>query len=147
MTLRRASRRLSLYYDTCLAPTGLRATQFSILATIHANPALTVQGLAETLDLDRSTAGQNLQPLIRDGLVEAAPSQQDRRARTLSLTMAGAQALAVAQPLWREAQAAFETVNGPKVTPFRQALADLSVPDGHWPHRRMPNRSSLACET
>ncbi len=78
--LRKASRRISHTYDTALAPSGLKTTQFSLLAAISQteDAPLTMKELAEAMVMDRSTLGHNLRPLERDGFVEY-PSGEDRR--------------------------------------------------------------------
>ncbi|QUT06310.1 winged helix-turn-helix transcriptional regulator [Sphingobium phenoxybenzoativorans] len=129
IALRRAARRISNYYDACLAPLGLRATQFSMLALLGAQGAMPVNGLARALDLDRSTAGQNLRPLERDGLVDMGRSETDGRARVVRLTPAGEARLAEASVRWRRAQAAFEAANGAEeASAMRAMLAALDMP-------------------
>jgi DNA-binding MarR family transcriptional regulator len=69
--VKKAARQLSLMYDTALAPTGLKSTQYGILAELNSRGAAlpTVRELAEELVMGRSTLGQNLLPLERDGLI------------------------------------------------------------------------------
>ena len=69
--LRKASRRLSQLYDSALAPSGLKSTQFAMLAEIErrTDEPPTIRDLADALVMDQSTIGQNLRPLERDGLV------------------------------------------------------------------------------
>jgi len=112
MALRRAARKISEMYDEALAGTGLRATQFAILATLSASDGLNVNELAEKLDLDRTTTGKNLRPLERDGLVAVGVSASDRRSRVVALTASGRKKVGAAFPLWAEAQARFEATNG-----------------------------------
>ncbi|WP_343615810.1 MarR family winged helix-turn-helix transcriptional regulator [Novosphingobium sp.] len=129
ISLRKAARRISLYYDSCLAPVGLRATQFSMLAALASGKPLSVNALAAMLDLDRSTAGQNIKLLERDGLMDIIPSEQDRRARIIRLTAAGRARLAAAMPLWQRAQQAFEVLNGAdEAAAMREMLKDMEVP-------------------
>lgn len=119
--LRRASRHMTLFYDSALEPSGLRSTQFALLAEIHrrgdASPS--IGDLADALVMDQSTIGQNLRPLQRDGLVTLERDEADRRSRRIELTEAGRSRLAEAQPLWRAAQETFETSFG------KRAAADL----------------------
>ena len=46
LALRQAARHVSRFYDQCLAPTGLRTTQFSILAKLKRLGPLTINALA-----------------------------------------------------------------------------------------------------
>ena len=58
MALRRASRRITNFYDSKLAPTGLRVTQYAILALLREHGGVSVNSLARYLDLDRTTMGK-----------------------------------------------------------------------------------------
>src|SRR6516162_7862681 len=86
--LRAAARHVTQLYDQFLAPTGLRVTQFSILAKLKRRGPLTVNALADDMVMDRTTLGRNIQPLERDGLIRIEPSPSDRRAKELHLTKA-----------------------------------------------------------
>ena len=112
MALRRAARRISAMYDDALSATGLRATQFAILATLNASDGISVNELADQLDLDRTTTGKNLRPLERDGLIAIVVSAKDRRSRVIALTPAGRRRVGEAFPLWAQAQKNFEAANG-----------------------------------
>ena len=126
--LRRASRRISQFYDDKLAPAGLRVSQYGILAMLHERQELSVNELARHMALDRTTTGKNLRPLQRDGLVRVAPSASDGRSRTIVLTSEGLAALKAAAPLWREAQREFEERNGRDATAaLLETLAGLRV--------------------
>jgi DNA-binding MarR family transcriptional regulator len=69
--LRKASRRVSLIYDARLKASGLRTSQFSLLAEIARDRPVppTMNELSNYLVMDRSTLGHNLRPLLRKGLV------------------------------------------------------------------------------
>ena len=69
--LRKASRRMSQFYDSTLVPSGLRSTQFAMLAELdrRADTPPTIRELSEALVMDQSTIGQNLRPLGREGLI------------------------------------------------------------------------------
>ena len=65
-SLRKASRRVSQFYDTALAPVGIKSTQFSILSEVDrgslAGP-VTMCELATAMVMDRSTFGAQPQTL------------------------------------------------------------------------------------
>lgn len=107
--MRKASRRLAQLYDSALAPSGLKSTQFSILAEIgkRSKTPLTMQELAVVLVMDRSTLGQNLRPLERDGFVELREDAKDRRRRYVQLTPDGKAKCTQARPYWARAQEQF----------------------------------------
>jgi DNA-binding MarR family transcriptional regulator len=112
--LRKASRRMSQFYDSVLAPSGLKATQFAILNQIdrrQGEPTM-IRDLAEALVLDQSTLGQNLRPLERDGLISLGLDPTDGRRRRVTLTANGRLAFEAARPLWQAAQARFENSFG-----------------------------------
>jgi DNA-binding MarR family transcriptional regulator len=71
-----------------------------------------VQELAEELVLDRSTLGQNLRPLERDGLISLLTDPRDRRVRLIALTKTGLSKFNQAKPYWKIAQERFESVFG-----------------------------------
>ena len=124
--LRRASRRVSKFYDDMLAPAGLRISQYGILAMLRERREWSVNELARHMELDRTTMGKNLRPLERDGLVRVTPSASDGRSRTIALTVEGRATLVAAAPLWREAQRRFEESNGLETTAvLRKTLEEL----------------------
>ncbi len=98
-----AARVVTRAYDEALRPTGLRATQISVLAAVAARGALSIQSLADSLEMERTTLKRNLGPLEERGYVALAPEAR-HRSRVVSLTAAGEAALLDALPLWEEAQ-------------------------------------------
>jgi DNA-binding MarR family transcriptional regulator len=112
--VRAAARHVTQAYDAFLAPTGLRTTQFSILAKLKLKGPLTINALAEHMVMDRTTLGRNVLPLERDGLIRIQPSASDRRAKELHLTKAGESRLQAALKGWASAQARFESAYGAK---------------------------------
>lgn len=105
-TLRRASRSVSRAYDAWLAPTGLSATQFSLLRAIERHGApMRLAALAEELVFERTSLYRALQPLERDGLVSLKGA--GGRAKVVSLSSKGARRIAQALPLWNAAQEEF----------------------------------------
>ena len=120
--LRQATRLVTQLYDQCLAPVGLRVTQYSILANAARLGPTTVRDLADYLVMDRTSLTHNLGPLVRDGLVEVRVGT-DRRVREVRLTAVGKTRLAEARPLWADAQHRFEDSYGKaKALELRTAL-------------------------
>jgi DNA-binding MarR family transcriptional regulator len=114
-SLRRASRRLSQFYDTALAPVGIKSTQYAILYEIERGSAadsVTMCELAATMVMDRSTLGHNLRPLERDQLLVLRQSAHDRRKRYVELTPKGRTVLQRARRMWRVAEGRFEDIFG-----------------------------------
>jgi len=102
--LRKATRATSQLYDATLRPSGLRATQFTLLVATRLIHTAPVTRLAKELGMDRTTLTRNLSLLERQGLIRIRPGR-DRRVREVVLTERGHEALARAVPLWRRAQA------------------------------------------
>ena len=101
--LRRAARAVTQVFDEVLSPSGLRATQFTLLTALEQTGPVTVSHLAGLLGMDRTTLTRNLKPLEQQGWVEAVPGE-DRRTRSLSTTSRGRAVLKKALPLWDVAQ-------------------------------------------
>ena len=101
--LRKAARAVTQLYDAALGPSGLRATQFSLIAALGVRGAPTISQLAKAMVMDRTTLTRNLKPLEKQGLV-AVVAGEDRRTRHVRLTPSGHEVLTAALPLWRHAQ-------------------------------------------
>jgi DNA-binding MarR family transcriptional regulator len=101
--LRMASRVVTQLYDDILRPSGLRVTQFSILATIAGNGEANLRQLETVLAIDQTTLTRSLNVLERDRLIERV-RHPDARIKAMRLTARGRRTLAAARPLWREAQ-------------------------------------------
>jgi DNA-binding MarR family transcriptional regulator len=94
-------------YDRELAPTGLRLTQYSLLATLRRegkDGGVTVSDLAASMDMDRTTLTRNLKPLLDQELVALGADPADARVRRAVITPKGQAAFAKAVPHWRTAQ-------------------------------------------
>lgn len=110
--VRAAARHVTQMYDQVLAPTGLRTTQFSVLARLKRRGPLTINTLADAMVMDRTTLGRNILPLERDGLIRIEATASDRRAKELHLTKAGEKRLQAAAKAWAQAQAQFDAAFG-----------------------------------
>jgi len=102
-TLRMVTRAVTQLYDDALRPSGLRATQFSILATIAGKNEANLKQLEDALAIDQTTLTRSLNLLERDRLIERAP-HPDGRIKPMRLTAKGRRALEIARPLWAQAQ-------------------------------------------
>jgi DNA-binding MarR family transcriptional regulator len=94
-------------YDAALQPSGLKATQFTVLATLaslddHSAP---LTRLADLLVMDRTTLTRNLKPLVRDGLIDIV-QESDQRVRNVTLTENGKASFEDARPHWERVQSA-----------------------------------------
>ncbi len=102
--VRRLARRVTQIYDRVLAPSGLRVTQFALLARMAHDGPLAISALAAALDMDRTTLTRNLKPLVDAGLVELRADAADARQRKARLTPDGEARHRVARALRRKAQ-------------------------------------------
>ena len=102
-TLRMASRVMTQLYDDCLRPSGLRVTQFSILAAVARLGEASLKQLEDELAIDQTTLTRSLTLLEGDGVLERA-SHPDGRIKAMRLTAKGRRALEVARPFWAQAQ-------------------------------------------
>jgi DNA-binding MarR family transcriptional regulator len=120
--IRKASRVITQHFDEVMQPSGLRGTQFSILAIVARRGAPTMSELAANLVMDRTTLTRNLRPLEEQGLIKNVPGV-DRRTRSISLTSKGCKVLAKALPFWRKAQSSvIRYLGGAR---FARVLGDL----------------------
>ena len=104
LELRKATRVVTQQFDRSLQSTGLKATQFSVLATLSgATEKMSINELAHALTADRTTVTRNLKPLETAGYIRSETAG-DRRMRMVELTQAGRQKLNEALPLWESAQ-------------------------------------------
>ena len=128
--VRSLSRRISLLYDDVLAPSGLRGTQYSLIA--HARRPRggvppSVSELAASLFTDRTTLTRNLRPLVAAGLVSIERGS-DARSKAVVVTDAGEQAFREARRLWKVAQARVREIAGAQEVARLEALIDAMLP-------------------
>jgi DNA-binding MarR family transcriptional regulator len=122
LAVRQAARHITQFYDQWLAPSGLRTTQFSILAKLRQMGPMTMNALAAEMVMDRTTLGRNILPLERDRLVAVAHGRHDRRSKELRITEAGERSFEAGFKGWRKAQRRFEVVFGPERTTDMRSL-------------------------
>ena len=72
-TLRMVSRAVTQLYDDILRPSGLRVTQFSILATMARSGEANLRQLEAGLAIDQTTLTRSLNLLERDRMIERVP--------------------------------------------------------------------------
>jgi DNA-binding MarR family transcriptional regulator len=130
LAVRQAARHVTQFYDRRLAASGLRTTQFSILAKLRQQGPMTINTLADEMVMDRTTLGRNILPLQREGLLSVTPGRKDRRSKELRLTEAGVERLREAREGWREAQAQFAAAFGEeRAAGLRALLREVSATD------------------
>ena len=101
LNARKLARTLTNRYDEALKPSGLKMTQFSVLAHVRAFGEIGLSELADAMDLDQTTLSRNVELLRRDGFLAVAKSGHRR---LIVLIPACDAFLQRAYPLWEAAQ-------------------------------------------
>lgn len=104
--LRRLTRRVTAFYEHHMRASGLKLSQYSLLAQLSQVPQ-SLTALADRMEIDRTTLTRSLQPLLEQGLVGES-SGADARQRLFVLTTDGMRARTAARKQWRQAQLALE---------------------------------------
>ena len=122
LAVRQAARHITQFYDQLLTPSGLRTTQFSILAKLRRLGPMTINALAAEMVMDRTTLGRNILPLERDGLIAVEQGSRDHRSKELRVTETGEARFRAGMKGWVQAQREFEKAFGAKRTADMRAL-------------------------
>jgi DNA-binding MarR family transcriptional regulator len=130
LAVRQAARHITQFYDQLLVPSGLRTTQFSILAKLRRLGPMTINALAAAMVMDRTTLGRNILPLERDGLIAVEQGTRDRRSKEVRLTKTGEARFRAGMKGWAEAQRRFEQAFGAERTAdMREILHAVAATD------------------
>lgn len=123
--LRKASRKVSSYYDEALAPLGVNIGQFSLLRNINRMAPVSLTDLAHQVELDRSTVGRNAKVLERMELITIGHGE-DQREAMLEVAPKGSGILEEGAPLWDGVQDEIEARLGrEKAEQLQELLAAL----------------------
>jgi DNA-binding MarR family transcriptional regulator len=101
--MRKVTRAVTQYFDRFLEPTGIRATQFTLLVALYSTKGKTLTEIAESLVMDRTTLTRNLKPLEKSGLINTVQTL-DKRSKAYVLSEKGEQIVEKCVPLWQQAQ-------------------------------------------
>jgi len=101
--LRKSSRAVTQFYDEALHASGLRGTQFTLLAFLYNAGVTSISLLSNALVMDRTTLSRNLKPLEKKKFI-TIKAGKDRRMKTIHLTKSGRNKLLKTFPLWQKAQ-------------------------------------------
>ncbi len=105
-TLARLARRFVAVQNSALAELGLTMRSFGVLATVSERSARTQLEIAQIVGLDKSTLVATIDDLEQRRLVERRADPDDRRARVVQSTEAGAALAARAAETVAQAEAA-----------------------------------------
>jgi DNA-binding MarR family transcriptional regulator len=101
---------------------GITPVQYAALQTVGNQPGIDQRTLARNIALDASTTGGVVDRLEARGWLERKTSTEDRRARQLTLTLSGEQALRDAVPVMLRAQ---EQIMAPLTESQRATFMEL----------------------
>ena len=104
--VRKLMRRMTSFYEHHMRGTGLKLSQYSVLAHLGEKPQSLLE-LAARLEMDRTTLTRSLNPLIDAGWAGECACTDARR-RLFVLTKEGGKALRTARTQWSRAQLALE---------------------------------------
>ena len=119
-TIKQAEHKITALYNRYLEKAGITRGQYALLINIRNHPGISVSGLADRMNLERTTLVRNLKPLESRGLIR--DTAQRGRSRSLEVTEEGERILSVAISLWQQAQQEFERQVG---KPHAQQLLQL----------------------
>lgn len=126
LKLRQLMRRVAQHYEMAMVPSGLKATQYSLLSHVLKLGPLRLGDLAQALWMQPSTLTRNLRPLLDAGWV-VMEQGADARSRTVRITDAGRAKRQEAQRCWKTAQLALNQSLGVERVLALHALVDDSL--------------------
>lgn len=110
------------------AGTDLTSPQYAALATIHDHPMIDQATLAAAIAFDRATIGGVVDRLVSKGLVARSTNPNDRRARTLTLTVQGGKVLTGLRPVVQACQdAILPSLTAAEKTEFIRLAAKIAA--------------------
>lgn len=119
-------RLVSQQYDAELGKTGLKTTQYSLLAHVERLGPIRPGELAQAMRLDASTLTRNLKPLVDAGWLRIEAGTDDR-SRSVIITDAGRAKRAEAKSYWKAAQDKINRTLGVERVLALHALIDDSL--------------------
>ena len=105
--VRKTSRMITQLFDHALKPSGIKATQFTLMGVLASEGEMAIKELASSLGMDRTTLTRGIVRLETAGFIESRGGD-DARQRFISLTSKGKQKLNDSIPYWEKAQIAME---------------------------------------
>ena len=119
--IRKSSRMITQLFDQALKPSGIKATQFTLLGTLAKEGETAIKELARSLCIDRTTLSRGIVRLETKGLIKSREGD-DARKRFVALTTKGIQKLNDTIPYWEMAQDVIEKRMGGNFPEFLNTL-------------------------
>jgi DNA-binding MarR family transcriptional regulator len=126
LKLRQLSRLATRHYEGFLGESGLKITQYSLLTHVVRLGPLRSGELAQAMRLSASALSRNLQPLLKQGLLEVSAGD-DARSRIVSATVAGIAMREQTGRAWKRAQLALNERLGVERVAALHELLDQSI--------------------
>ena len=101
---RQAARRITRLYDSRMQPSGIRATQFTVLSQLMLRGEMPIGKLASILGMERTTLTRNLTLLEQQKWI-SSKAGDDPRSRMIAITAQGRGMVRRGFPYWSKAQA------------------------------------------
>ena len=101
---RQAARRITRLYDSRMQPSGIRATQFTVLSQLMLRGEMPIGKLASILGMERTTLTRNLALLEQQRWI-SIKAGDDPRSRMIAITAQGRGMVRRGFPYWSKAQA------------------------------------------
>ncbi len=119
--VRRSSRMITQLFDHALKPSGIKATQFTLLGILANEGETAIKELASSLGMDRTTLTRGIVRLETKGLIRSREGD-DARKRFVALTTKGLQKVNDTIPYWEKAQGTVEKRLGENFSRFLNTL-------------------------
>lgn len=126
LKLRQLMRRVAQHYELAMVPSGLKATQYSLLSHVLKLGPLRLGDLAQAMWMQPSTLTRNLRPLLDAGWV-VMEQGSDARSRVVRITQEGRAKREEAQRCWKTAQLSLNQLLGVERVLALHALVDESL--------------------
>lgn len=124
-------REFTAYPDRLLQSRGLQRVHHRILYFVGRNPGISVNGLLGVLGVSKQALHGPLKRLVELRLVASAVAENDRRSRSISLTVAGAQLESELSSSQRELlEAVFSAAGDEKESAWREVMAAIAEGPG-----------------
>ena len=119
--VRKTSRMITQLFDHTLKPSGIKATQFTLLGVLANEGEMGIKDLASSLGMNRTTLTRGIVRLETKGLIKSREGQ-DARQRFVSLTTKGIKQLNDSIPYWETAQDSMKNGLGKNFQGFLETL-------------------------
>lgn len=127
LNIHRAGRVVAKKFDDAFRDAGINHWQFGLLMTVNVEGGLSVNELARSLVVDRTTITANVKPLERMGLISVRVDEADARARRIEITQRGIDILRETYPIWQAVNAQISACVASQKDQLLGALATITA--------------------